>query len=163
MHQLCDAGPLDVVLEVAEAVVGVRIDRVNGYRFARLRAETETNGRLSFPRADLDDDAVAATCTRKLVQRFAFLVRQPAGNVRDQRFDVSLEGLSQRRTRRDGATTRLSRCVPAALGRATGTSPRARRGRARTQSTCGRRPRPRAQTRSYPEPRAETSLRQCRP
>ena len=42
-------------------------------------------------------------------------------------------------TRRAAETTAPFRCAPSARGRATGTSPRARRGRARRRSRCGRR------------------------
>jgi hypothetical protein len=42
-------------------------------------------------------------------------------------------------TRRAAETTAPFRCAPSAPGRATGTFPRARRGRARRRSRCGRR------------------------
>src|SRR5206468_8790594 len=124
-HELRDARALDIRLEVAEAMVGVRVDRVDRNGRSLLRPEAEADGRLSLPRPDLDDHAVTTAATGELVERLALLVRQPPRNVGDQRLDARAE--LSRRTRHDGATIRRSRCVPAALGRATDTCPRARR------------------------------------
>ena len=90
-HELGDPRALDVRAEVAEPVVGVRVDREDGDAGARLRAEAETDRRLPLPGADLGDHAAPAAPPGELVERLALLVREPAGNVRDQRLDALIE------------------------------------------------------------------------
>src|SRR5204862_3156332 len=115
----------DVRLEVAEAVIGMRVDRVDRHAVARLRAEPETDRRLSLPRADLHDDAVAPATPCKLVERLTLLVGEPSRDVGDERLHARRKRIS---TRHGGAASLRSRSVPAVLGRATGTSPTARPG-----------------------------------
>ena len=90
-HELRDPGALDVRLEIAEAVIGVRIDGVDRQRRPLLGAEPETHRRLPFPGADLDDDALSRAGARKVIERLSLLVREPAGNVGDERLDARLE------------------------------------------------------------------------
>src|SRR5262249_51801814 len=146
MHELCDAGSLDVRLEVAESVVGVRINRIDGHVVPLLRTEPEAHRRLALPRADLDDDAVAAATPGELVASLTLRLGQPAGGRGPERLDACLE--VSRRTRHCAGASIRFRFDLSAHGRATGTSPRDRRGRAHSWSTCGRRRRPRARTRS---------------
>src|SRR5207244_9710399 len=86
--EIRDPGAVEVRLEVAEAIVSVRVDRKDGDTGACQRPSTEADRRLALPRADLDDHAPSGTRAREIVERLAFFVRQPAGNLRDERFDV---------------------------------------------------------------------------
>src|SRR5207245_4627509 len=85
------AGPLDVRLEIAEAIVRVGVDRDDPHAVSRARAEPEADRGLALPRADLDDRAAAGAALRQLVERLSFLIGEPARNAGQQRFDAVLE------------------------------------------------------------------------
>jgi hypothetical protein len=88
-HEVGDPGPFDVLLELAVPVIGVRVDGEDSNALAGARAEPEADRRLALPRADLDDHAPPRAVLRELVERLAFLVGEPAGDVLDQLFDRS--------------------------------------------------------------------------
>jgi hypothetical protein len=90
-HELCDARAVDVRLEVAEPVIGVRVDCIDRYASAVLGADAEADGRLPLPGADLHDHSFAPARASELIQRLALLVGEPARNVRDERLDLRLE------------------------------------------------------------------------
>src|SRR4029450_9415738 len=82
-----DAGALDVVLELAVAVIRVRVDGEDPHALARARGEPDTNGRFSLPCSDPADPPRAGARAGELVEGLAFFLREPAGDVLDQLLD----------------------------------------------------------------------------